>query len=602
MQRNAGHDLAGLAAHVELEFEEFVRAGHVFRLQHLRHAQLDLAKVSNLDLGKGHDVEFLLFGRNVRSWRFRFDGLVAREQAFARGERGARLQSTENTQSVERRIASGRANLFAQGLHFRGHHRPEQRRTDAQAFQHQIQCVGQRLGIGGFGLFPGFAHSDILVGFANGVHDGGEAQIGAHRGHLRLHRVHGLHHGTPEGRGRRIVQQLRRRGRDAAAAGTVGDFQHAAGEVAQVVGQVAVVALHEHFLGKRSVLTQTHFGHEEIAQGVDAEAVGVVEGIHHVAGGFAHFVAAAEPPSVGEDAAGHFHAHGLQHGGPVDRVGGENVLADEVDGAGPAAGKGRVVALVAHGGDVVHQRVEPHVADVVGVEGQFDAPGQAGLRTADAEVGEGFAKKSKGFVAAEIGLDELRVRFDVVDQPLLVLAHAEEVVALLDHLHVGGKIVDAAPLGQILFGDERLAAHIVETVVVGGIDFPAVVEVLQDGLHDAGVAGLGGADKIVVGDLQTLPEFLEAEDRFIHVLLGGNAPRGGGFLHLLAMLVGAREEPGVVAKQTVGAGQHVRQHRRVGVANVGFVVDVIDGGADVKVLLRHGGISGWPTPLAVFSA
>ena len=59
------------------------------------------------------------------------------------------------------------------------------------------------------------------------------------------------------------------------------------------------------------------------------------------------------------------------------------------------------------------------------------------------------------------------------------------------------------------------------------------------------------------------------------VLLGGPG-------HLLAVLVGAGEEEDVVADQPVPAGQGVGVDRRVGVADVGRVVHVVDRGGDVE--------------------
>ena len=58
-------------------------------------------------------------------------------------------------------------------------------------------------------------------------------------------------------------------------------------------------------------------------------------------------------------------------------------------------------------------------------------------------------------------------------------------------------------------------------------------------------------------------------------------------LHLEAVLVGAGEEEGVVAEQPVPPGQGVGGDRRVGVADVGHVVDVVDRRRHVEA--GHGG-------------
>ena len=65
-------------------------------------------------------------------------------------------------------------------------------------------------------------------------------------------------------------------------------------------------------------------------------------------------------------------------------------------------------------------------------------------------------------------------------------------------------------------------------------------------------------------------------------LLGVTPVLLGGPGHLLAVLVGAGQEEDVVADQPVPAGQGVGVDRRVGVADVGRVVDVVDRRGDVE--------------------
>ena len=64
-----------------------------------------------------------------------------------------------------------------------------------------------------------------------------------------------------------------------------------------------------------------------------------------------------------------------EHGGPDDRVEAHDLLADEMHVGGPELFKLVIlVVAVAERGDVVGQRVDPHVDDVAGVEGDGDAP------------------------------------------------------------------------------------------------------------------------------------------------------------------------------------------------------------------------------------
>ena len=96
------------------------------------------------------------------------------------------------------------------------------------------------------------------------------------------------------------------------------------------------------------------------------------------------------------------------------------------------------------------------------------------------------------------------------------------------------------------------------------------------------VAGLGGADEVVVADVEQLPGLAEAGAGAVGLLLGGDAVGLGRALHLEAVLVGAGEEEDVVAEQAVPAGEGVGGDRRVGVPDVGHVVHVVDRGGHVE--------------------
>ena len=66
----------------------------------------------------------------------------------------------------------------------------------------------------------------------------------------------------------------------------------------------------------------------------------------------------------------------------------------------------------------------------------------------------------------------------------------------------------------------------------------------------------------------------------------GDAALGGRLLDLLAVLVRSGQEEDLAAGHPVVAGQGVGDDRRVGVADVGHVVDVVDRRRDVKRRLR----------------
>ncbi len=232
--------------------------------------------------------------------------------------------------------------------------------------------------------------------------------------------------------------------------------------------------------------------------------------------GLAHLLAAHEQEAVDIDVLGRRQARRQQHRRPVHGVEPQDVLADEV-GARPPLGEPLGVGAVADGGDVVRQRVEPHVGDVARVPWQRDAPGQR--RAGDREVLQARADEPEGLVALGVGLHEVRVLLVPVEQALLVLRQLEEVVLLGDVLD-GAAVDGAVPVDQLGLGVVRLARDAVEALVRAELDVAVVVAGLQELLDGHVVARLGGADEVVVGDLQQLPRILEAHDRLIGPLLG----------------------------------------------------------------------------------
>ena len=116
------------------------------------------------------------------------------------------------------------------------------------------------------------------------------------------------------------------------------------------------------------------------------------------------------------------------------------------------------------------------------------------------------------------------------------------------------------------------------------VDIAGVRNALPQGLHALLVPRGSRADVVVVAEAHAVPEAAKLGRDFIGELLRRLARGLGGALDFLAVLVGARKEPGVVAEHTMAAGDGVTGNGSVGVANVRARVDVIDWSRDVELL------------------
>ena len=163
---------------------------------------------------------------------------------------------------------------------------------------------------------------------------------------------------------------------------------------------------------------------------------------------------------------------GVKHDRPVNGMrGDEDVLADDLRIRRPDGLKLRqafVAALVGHvtsEGDVVRERIEPHVVHKALVKGKGNAPAQSLDGTADAQVLWCAFKGVQHIIGAVRRVDEIGMAADVVFEPLDVIAEAEIPIFFLE-------FDDLTPLLAVLtirtaffVGQELLLAHGVEARV-----------------------------------------------------------------------------------------------------------------------------------------
>ena len=293
-----------------------------------------------------------------------------------------------------------------------------------------------------------------------------------------------------------------------------------------------------------------------------------------------------------EDAPRRLETGGHQHRGPVHRVETQDVLAHQVVVDGPPLGETRVVGRVPHRRAVVEQRVGPHVRNVLRVPRERNAP--VDRRATHREILEATPDETEHLVHPRLGLHRVGMLGVIREQAVGVARQLEEVVLLddvLDRPHVDRTIA----VDQLVLRVVRLARDAIEALVGSELDVARVVDRLQELLHRRVMARLGGADEVVVGDVESVPGVAEMRRRLVDQFLGRDAPRFRGALHLQAVLVGAGQEEDLVAPEPAPTGEHVAGHRRVGVADVGDVVHVVNRSGDVEA--GHGDVhSARPCP------
>src|SRR3972149_12077590 len=108
-------------------------------------------------------------------------------------------------------------------------------------------------------------------------------------------------------------------------------------EVAEVVGEIGVVAAHEGVPAHVAVAVESDLAQQDVTGAVGAQHVDDRVRVQEVAAALAHALAPYEQPAVDPDLARRLDARTPEHGRPVDRLEARDVLADDVQVGRPPA-------------------------------------------------------------------------------------------------------------------------------------------------------------------------------------------------------------------------------------------------------------------------
>ncbi len=215
-----------------------------------------------------------------------------------------------------------------------------------------------------------------------------------------------------------------------------------------------------------------------------------------------------------------------------------------------------------------------------------DAPGDRGAR--NGEIFESGLDKGDDFIETRLRLHEVGMLFVKIEQQALIARQPKKIVLLarsFERMSIG-----AARVGDFLFREVRLVVWAIPPGEFAEVDVVGVAleHAANDLVHSDPMPRLGGADEIVVADVQLFPEGVMISDNAVGEFDRQNALLGRRPLDPLPVFVGAGEKPDVVAHPPAVTGDDVRDDVLVHVPDVRDIVDVVNRGGDVE-LLRHRG-------------
>ncbi len=229
---------------------------------------------------------------------------------------------------------------------------------------------------------------------------------------------------------------------------------------------------------------------------------------------------------------------------------------------------------------VVGKGIEPYIYNMLVINRHRNTPVKGG--TGDAEILHALIDEINHLVAAGYWLDKIRIFLNVLQQAVCVFANLEEICLLRNLLDSTMTIWAAAIFIQLMLSPVAFAWSAVKASVGAFVNITLGVNAAEDFLHNLLVTLFRGADKIIIGDIQQLPQVLESCHDRVYVFNRGNALLLSLLLNLLAVLVAASQEENILPCQTVETGYRVGNGGAVSVADMQLGTRVINWGSDIE--------------------
>ena len=256
-----------------------------------------------------------------------------------------------------------------------GHERRKEQSADTAGLKRVVQNESElRKRILGFSKVPRRRFLDIEVCAVHKLHDhlGGTTEIDL----LKACRiaiedaVRNLLQGILLG-GEAIVH-----GRDHPVKVLHSHVGNAAEQVAVGIRKIGVVHLKHTLKPDVAVGTEGNIAHEVITVSVYAERGHKIARIQSVALGLGHLGAVGgHKEAMRENVLGQRQASSHEHCRPNNAMEADDVLANEMEVGRPVLAElGFIIGAVAQGGQVIDQSIDPHIGDMLGVEGQRNTP------------------------------------------------------------------------------------------------------------------------------------------------------------------------------------------------------------------------------------
>ena len=175
------------------------------------------------------------------------------------------------------------------------------------------------------------------------------------------------------------------------------------------------------------------------------------------------------------------------------------------------------LTVIAESGDIVAERIEPYINDVLVIKIYRNAPFKGG---------SGYAKILQSrkkeivhhLVLAGYGLDKLGVCIDMLDQTVCIFAHSEEISFLLGRLYLSAAVRTLA-VHKLCLCPEGLTRSTVHSFIGTFVDIALLVELFKNLLHFLLMIIICCTDKLIIGDVEHIADVTNLSRNLVHKFL-----------------------------------------------------------------------------------
>ena len=336
-----------------------------------------------------------------------------------------------------------------------------------------------------------------------------------------------------------------------------------------------------------AVLPKRHFAQEKITKLIDAIGIGERKRVDYIADRFRHLLPAIEQEAMREDPPRHVHARGKQERRPVDRMEAHDVLSDHVQVGRPVAAEFWAPDIrITDGRDVVRERIDPNIHDMLRVRWYLDPPVEG--RARDGEILQTAPDEAGNLVEALLREHEIGMPGIKVEQLALIGGETKKIALLLDPFDRCSLRTNPVPVivqPRFILIVIRLIPHRIPTGIFVQVNIAGRFHALPDTDRCAMVALLRRPNELVVRAVEALNHRLEARD-----IAFDQIPRRELFFrrslqHLHAMLVRAGEKEHLIPVKPHEPSYGIGRDRLIGVADMRWAIGVGNGRRNVVARL-----------------